>query len=333
MMSNSWQNLLSLKKSEFTIGTYIPEVERFMKHNHIKDPDLLLQGDSKEVTQRIINYLKYLDHEKHLKYRTRNKAYSAISAFYEMNNYPLPDKYLRNFVGRLEDDKADDSDDVAYLPEQVVAMHNATKSLQMRALILTLWSSGMRIGALAFEKIDQKADVLRVKDLHPYKEHKLFRLQVYRDSKTHRHWTFCSPQAAKALMNYFKERQLDGEVITGESYVFVRRRGKYEDGKYWTKPATQGQLYGELVKILVKLGYRKPLPAGHRRHPIQPDHSFKKATNTAMIRAGVLDAYRKLLLDHKLGDSEKPYAKALPEQILQDKRGYLRALPLLTLPL
>lgn len=329
-LSDSWENFLSMKKSEFTKAAYIPCVKAFMEHFDIDDPDALLQGTDQEIDQRVIDYLKHLDQQDR-KYNTRNKAYSAIWMFYTMNNKALNDRYIRNFVGRIEDDKADDSEDVAYTPRQIIAIHNGSKSLQLRAATLLLYTTGMRIGAIALESKDQQADVMRVKDMYLYKNHNLIRLTVYHDSKTHRHYTFCSPQAKDALMNYFRQREQDGERITGNSYVFVRRKGKYSDGRYWERPATADQLYSDLIKILVRLGYRTPLQEGQRRHPLQPFHAFRKACNTTMIRARVIDAYRKLMLDHTLGAAEKPYAKTLPEQLLEDPGGYLSVLPTLTL--
>lgn len=295
-------------------------MQQFMKYCNIKDADQLLQGSQEEIENRIIAYLQHLE-ERGLAYNTKNKAFAAIRKFYSKNRRPIDVDYLSDYVGQFDVVTTDR----AYTKAEIIALIKAATSTRLKAIILLLFTSGMRIGAIAVHDYKQQPSVMKVGDLLPFKKYGLFAITVY-SGTPQQHTTFCTPQASNIVMDYLRARSRK-EQVTPDSLLFCN---KYDE----QMPLTVSTISNEVSSLLVKLKLRSP---GKRRHDVQVLHGLRKAWDSTLIHeTNVDDTKRKLMYNHKLEGSESSYAKLTPLQLLEgtkDKPGYLSAINALTLAL
>jgi hypothetical protein len=80
-------------------------------------------------------------------------------------------------------------------------------------------SSGLRLGALP---------LLKVGDLIEIPKHNIYQIRVYANSKSSRHYTFCTPECRKAIDNYIEFRKSCGENITCKSPLLRREFDKHD---------------------------------------------------------------------------------------------------------
>ncbi len=199
-------------------------------------------------------------------------------------------------------------EDRLYRMDELRKMLDAA-DLRLKAEILTMLSSGMRIGALP---------ELRLKHLKKL-DNDIYMVTVYASSKKDRHITFTTPEASHAIDNYLEWRKARGETITPDSPVF--RRSFADKNANKVEFTTRAAMILYLRELLVNLGIRK---VGHSE--VSLTHSFRKIANTAFVKAGVKPVVCEMLLGHNIG-LQANYLRLSEEELLQE---YVKAVPLLT---
>ena len=133
---------------------------------------------------------------------------ASLRHLYDMNDVLLNWKKLSKFRFIMEEPNADSKKkDRAYTHEDIQKMLSVA-STKMKAMILLLASSGMRVGAVPPLKCRHFMNV-------PSSE-QIKQLRVYEGSKEE-YITFCTPEAAKAIDDYLQFRQRSGETLTEDS--------------------------------------------------------------------------------------------------------------------
>lgn len=293
----------SIFNSDYTKRTYQYALKHFMKFCKVDNMNDLLSSDLDALEDRIIAYLKYLQGQRLAK-QTRLTMLAGIRKFYALNRLRLNWDFIYNYVGKKEKKEQDRT----YTVDELKKMLKTAKSLRTRAIILLLASTGLRVGALIG---------LRLKDLRLVPKYNIFRVRAY-SGYEQAYTTFTTSEAKKALIEYLKERGLNKEKITKESFVIA-------DLRYNGKPLSTIDIFREIDKVIKESGIAK-LKTG-ARSDLMTCHAFRKFTNTKLEASNVRILVKETLLGHgiKLDDS---YLRPTDQELLS---SYIIALDNLTI--
>jgi integrase len=195
----------------------------------------------------------------------------------------------------------------------------------MKALVLMLASSGMRIGAVPD---------LKIKHLTKIQEYNLYKIKIYAGYPRWEHFTFTTPEATNSMDAYFDYRQRYGEQINPDSPV-IREQFDVTDVLSVKQPKKlTAKYFGDMLNealqragIFAVVHMTEGQKVGRIRNAVPRAHGFRKFFETNLIRAKVLDPIPELLLGHDIG-LKKHYLRLDEEEILEE---YLKAVDLLTI--
>lgn len=242
----------------------------------------------------------------------------AVKLFCEMNDIVLPWKKITRGLpkGRKwADDRAPTLEEIRMLVEY--------PDRRIRAIVTTMISSGIRVGAWTYLKVGHLSPLM--------KNGKLVagRLIVYAGEEE-QYVTFITPEAYGALHEWLDYRKRSGEKITPESWMMRN---------LWDSRVARGrglvsvpvQLRSSGVKALMEnalwtQGLRTKLPPGKRRHEFQTDHGLRKFYKSRCEQV-MKPANVEVLMDHTIGIGDS-YYRPTENDLLED---YLKAVNLLTI--
>jgi integrase len=296
-----YRNFKQSIKSIETFITYDQKLRAFMKYKGISldnYQDLIEDKDTRTIESDIIDFLISLK-EKHYSLSSQEVYLSALIHFYTINDVNVRRKKISKFLSN--DDTSTDADicrdigdssggnnDKPYSHQQIARLLEFS-DLREKAIILLMASSGMRIGALP---------LLKIGDLTLIPDHGIYQIRVYANSKSNRHYTFCTPECRKSLDNYLDYRRQCGENITPKSPLFRREFDKRDIFQVANdvKPLTRNSIKTALRQVLYASGVRTPLSIRENflncRRDIAMSHGFRKFFDTNATHAGTNPIYR-----------------------------------------
>lgn len=144
--------LKELRYSERTIVSYKSCFEEFINYYHDYEIDQIDET-------MIVNFLRYLVTERKVSISYQNQSINAIKFYFE--------HVLRGqrMVYRIDRPQADKLLPVVLSEEEVAAILNATPNLKHKAILMTIYSAGLRVGEavrLRINDIDSKRMQIRV---------------------------------------------------------------------------------------------------------------------------------------------------------------------------
>jgi integrase len=193
---------------------------------------------------------------------------------------------------------------------------------RIKPLVLTLVSSGIRIGAfetLKWKHITPKFDP-KTNDIIAAK------ILVYPGDREE-YFSFITPEAYTAVKEYVDYRLACGENITGNSLV-MRDVWQEDDleGISNPKPLSSFAITRLLNRAWQSQKIRPKLQNGEKRHEFKTAHGFRKYFKTQAEQARMHSAKVEVLMGHSLGISNS-YIRFTEEQLLED---YLQVVNYLT---
>ena len=199
-------------------------------------------------------------------------------------------------------------------------------------------SGGMRIGSLP---------MLKIGDLIHIDTQKIYQIRLYANSKSNRHYTFCTPECRKAIDNYLEFRRSCGENIMPKSPLLRREFDRNDIFQVANdiKPLTGYAIKKALTKVSYASGLRTSLVTRSKnvrntRRETALAHGFRKFFDTTCTHSGMNQTYVDFCLGHKLPGVKDSYFLPQPDSngvyldILEghDKSpGYLDAIDFLTI--
>ncbi len=164
---------------------------------------------------------------------------------------------------------------------------------RIKPLVLTLVSSGIRIGA--FETLKWK----HITPMHQkdYSETITAKILVYPGDRA-----FVSPECYASLKDWMDYRALCGESITKESFVIrdIWKNGD-NDGASNPKPLNSFTITRLLNRAWQSQKIRLQLSKGVKRHEFKTAHGFRKYFKTQAEQARVPSIKIEIWLGHSLG--------------------------------
>jgi len=297
--------------SERTVENYVKAIKKFVTYLGFNDPETALQKllsgevDAAEKADQFIDYaLKKYAHA-----TVRNFLF-GIKKWYELNGVKVDwDKIeLPTSTEPSESDRAPSKEELKSL------LHHASGSRD-RAAILTLASSGLRIGTLLSLKVGNvNFDYPDVASIKVERQRGRKFVGKRRGGQGRVFYSFMTQEAKEALMKYLEERKTAGEKMTPESPLIG---DVYHRGNFITIEAFE--------KVYARLLRRAGLAEKSNKWFVLHIHTLRKYFRSNCV--GVDPSYREHWMGHKGGYLDESYFRAEEERHLAE---YRKAIPHLT---
>jgi integrase len=248
--------------------------------DYVSGEDLFFENNPRLIEKKIIDFILYL--------RDQGKSCSAIrnyltpiKSFYKINDVVLNDKKILKFLP----EQLKVGNDRAYTHEEISKMLEIADE-RMRAVILLLSSSGIRIGAIPN---------LTLGNLQGNK------LVVYQGTREE-YLTFINPECKHAVDSYLDMRSRYGEILNDKSCI-IREQFDIRDKSAIQNPKIlkSHSLAWRIAIIAERSGIRKRGHDKNKRQNIMVAHGFRKFFTEQCVNAKVNPEIREMLLGHKIG--------------------------------
>jgi integrase len=331
--SEAYKNFINSIDSEATKTMYNYAFSLFMQFCGLKegggsgtgeyDDDTLsamLQLDKQKIEDKIRDYITFLRVDKKLSSNTINVYVAAIAHFYSMNNVILNWKRLSKFKGK----KRLVVEDKPYTKEQIRRLLEFA-DLRVKCMILLMCSAGLRRGALTN---------LRIEDLEKIDKYSLYKISVYKNEQES-YFTFCTPECANLLDEYFDYRARLGEKLHAKSLVLRREFSTLDAAR--PQPLEPVSVSWHINELLDKSGIRprseKKENNKDQRTSLMQCHGFRKFFDTTCTLNGMDGLYVEKLMGHDIG-IKAHYFKPSSQELLEGnehKMGYESVIDALTI--
>ena len=291
-------------KSKATLRTYQIHLRKLLEYSKIKDYDSLITLKPKQIQVLLEDYLLFL--RKKLSGNSIPAIFSCYQSFFSYHIDGINFKRIK----RMFPVKEIQSGKEAYTTNQVRSLIDNTVSRKIKAIIHFMASSGVRVGAL---------HELRLKHIEDM-PNECKSVLVYADSISE-YTTFITSECYQAIEDYLTYRKRKGELITKDSFVFVKPNGQQHDDD-------------DLSVSLCRLSTRKlDRKKSGVRYTVSSSHGLRKRFNTILkmnkeinisIAEKLLGHSSSVQLDNVYFTPSKEqlfneYQKAIPDLLLDEK--------------
>ena len=277
-------------RSRQTAIIYRRSFNRFKKFVQIHDLQVLLDFSPKVIKEMIIDFIIYLRDEKTNTCSSIKVYLAAVLRFFQINNDDF-NLTIKNFRIHLPSDDSVNEDRPYSVGEIAQILQNC--DLRSKVVFLLLVSTGMRRGAI---------HLLRISDLSPvtWNDNKLYKIQVYARTRD-KYYTFCTPEARKAIDEYLEYRTRYNEVLKDGSPL-IREQFNKDNPFTINAPRFVSQRAIEYIidETLQKAGVRKP-------GLIHLSHGFRKFFVSQCESTPMKSVHVSLLSGHDIGVKQAYY--------------------------
>lgn len=316
LKGEAYENLFGALKSKETKATYAFRLKQYLSYLNMQTPDELLLMDNATAQKKIIGYILYLKNEKGLSYSSLEGVCAPLRKFYAMNDVMLIWDKMHAYLGEHEKTV----EDRPYSHEQIKRLLDFSND-RIMVMILLLASSGMRRGALSG---------LKRKHFRYIEKYGLYQITTYPKAKE-KYITFCTPECATAINNYFDYRRRCGETISDESPVIRDAFNRHNLDKVRNpQPVSNNGLKFMLEGVVKNSGLERKHENVNgkvsQRTEIMAAHGLRKFFDTNLSCARLQRNKLEALMGHK--SLQRVYDKPDEEELLEE---YLKAIDLLTI--
>ncbi|MFI5241346.1 MAG: tyrosine-type recombinase/integrase, partial [Microgenomates group bacterium] len=301
------------------IQLWVTDTDNNTKQQEWKHQKLSMIVDmpKEQIVDNIKSYILHM-RKRGLSSSSMRGFYYAIKFFYDSNDVDLgllKWKWLKKFMGEatpIHEDRAYDKEEINKLLKFC--------DLKLKAAVLLLSSTGMRIGALS-----------TMLKSHLIEKGDCYGIKVYNGIKGKgQYFTYCTPEARKAVEDYFQFREQYGEKLTPNSPLF---RDDFDTGipgsARYAKALSYDALRMDIYEHLIKSGLRQvDHTTTKNRKEVMMSHGFRKFFSTQLVEADLKTEKRWLLEGHELKGNDSSYVKVTEKQLFQE---YQKAIPHLTI--
>jgi integrase len=308
-------------KAKDTLNTYNVALKHYMRFYGISDIITLLRQDNKALESNIIKYIVDMrQRNPPISHSLRCIRLAALKHFLVMNDVVLNWKKISLYLG----EKTKVVKDRAYTTEEIASLLKSCTEERMRAVILLLASTGVRIGSIPS---------LTLKHLHRLEEYNLYQVTIYENTNDE-YFCFTTPECASAIDSYLAYRSRCGEKLAADSPL-IREQFDPKDSLSIrrARPLARSTIMGLLSDIITKSGiqtikHRTEISdRGRERKETARAHAFRKFATTNMVRAKVNPEIREMMLGHSIGLSNSYYRPDQSEMLEE----YEKAIDYLTI--
>ena len=303
-MRSAIQNFNEGIKTDATKQVYELYLNDFWSHAKTT-PNKLIKMKPRMIEELVSDYIVHLKRRVEaddLSPNSINTMVCPIQLFAEQNDIVLNWRKLKRMFPR----RTAPRNKLPYTTEDIRRMLRATTSLRNKALIHFEASSGVRVGGIN----------IQIKNLKPVEDGCV--VHVYPDD-IEEYRTCLTPEAYRALKEYFGYRRLQGEKLNPESPVFINFSG--------LKAMTFLAEKSFMKQILLSAGLRKKGGRKYQRHEKSLNHAFRKRFETVSVMAEMHPKLIDYMMGHKVGQ-DRSYLTLSDAQLYQK---YKKLIPELTI--
>ena len=334
-----FEKFINSLHSKETARTYTSHLKSFLLYANLENFDKLLELDDIQKFDLISDYIVFLRNESKLSGASINIAFSAIKRFYKINrvtnnlDWEQLVYYKGKNKGKVVDDRTYTLDEIKLLLDHA--------DLRLRVVILTLLTTGMRIGGLSR---------IKMKDLEFIEQYKIYKFKVYNeDDLSDRYTTYCTPECASTIKRYLEYRINQGDTLKPDSPFIYRRKltnhNNQQQQEYqqnhkivlneFDKPLDSESLQQAMSRlqrksnVVTKISELSQSKKARIRKPMMRCHAFRKMFNTICIENNVNHYIKEKLLGHKKSlELDFNYFRPSESQLLTE---YLKVVDALTI--
>ena len=286
-------------------------------------------AENRKYGEDLVNFAVFLT-KQNVAPKTANTYLSAIRTWLTDYDIEIPQKYLKEVNRRKPEGDVRLVEDELTREKlaKIIRYCEFKKNYKMKALILVLLSSGMRIG---------EATSIRLSDLRLDNDPpEIILRQEYTKKKRPRE-VFITKQAKEALLVWLdhRDKYLEEKIKRIRNLKKIKKRKfkikveKLEDLKKDDRvfPFTENEAEQEFVKILKEVGlYRRDPSTGMTTIRL---HTLRKWFKTTLLDSGVPSELTEIYLGHYSKKLELAYSKFRKDQ---RRQWYKKVEPVLTIP-
>lgn len=287
-----------------------------MKFHHIENYSSLLAAN--DIEDKIKDYI-ISTVDRQLSTSFIKIFLASIKNFFEMNDIEnIRWRKLKRFMG----EETPVHEDRCYTYEEIQTLINVA-DMKLKAVILLMASSGMRVGALSVTRFGH---LKRIGDL--------YKISVYEGQKGKgKYYTFCTPEAAKSIDIYLQFRERCGEKLTADSPLFRKDFDIdfHEAARNQVMPSSYHSIRMDVFNCLIKSGVRTidHVNSFRNRKEVKMTHGFRKFFETQLVNAKLHEIIIRKLTGHSERDNlTQLYSKQTERELLLE---YEKALDALTI--
>jgi site-specific recombinase XerD len=185
--------------------------------------------------------------------------------------------------------------------EQVKMLVDHARTPRDRAIILTLFQSGMDVSTLCSLKYGDISEALK-KDVPPLK------LELFRRKSGTEYYTFLGKDAVEAIRAYLADMKSRGRRFKHETPLFLKERGN--------SGITTNLVQNMMRTVAIKSGPIDEENNGMAFNPLGP-HALRESFGSIMINSGVPDTIVDFWLGHTIGEMAEAYKGVQFESLKQ----------------
>ncbi|MGV8106855.1 MAG: tyrosine-type recombinase/integrase [Nitrososphaerota archaeon] len=305
-------------KSEQTKKVYLVCLRKYLEFPSKLDTNT---NNDKDVENHVIEFVISLK-KKGMGFVAIRNYVAAVCKYYKMNDVMLNTNKINQYLPEFRKSKKDR----AYRYDEIHRLMDVADE-RMRAIILILASSGMRVGAIPALKL---RNLQRLDSYHSF-----YKIIVY-EGYNEEYVTFCTPECATAIDEYLRMREQYGEKLTPESFLI---REQFDLRDPFAISNCRLVRSNAISKKLIDLAERSVIrqrevlvegsgkKSAEMRKDVPIAHGFRKFFTTQLVEADLKTELRWLLEGHKLKGNDSHYIR-VTEKRLQEE--YEKAIDLLT---
>jgi hypothetical protein len=240
--------------SKKTQDAYLYQLNRFKKWSKIDTYDGLLQAPDADLVRLLEDYVIYL--KERVSPNTIPIIWSAIKKFYRANKKKLDFESVEDLFPK----RVKKSGKEAYSDDDMKTMSRHALKKRTRALLHFIASSGCREGAIPpmqMQHVENIGDGCKA-------------VRIYGE-EMEEYWAYLTPEASKALEEYWDERKKHGEHFKEDSPVF---RADYVIAISPAEAMKETQVQDAFRTLAQHITSRKKVTT--RRYNIQIVHGVRK---------------------------------------------------------
>ncbi len=296
--------------SNATKREYIYRLGQFYKFAPVKSDDELIDCPVDELQKILVNYTRFLIK----KVSNNDLSANTVPKMFRGIRWLLNTNYRENDIKwkpieALFPKSVKRSGYKAWTTEQVRLMIDKTSVSRNKALIHFQASTGARVGIHDYPLLMKHLTmmewnghgcyaVLLYADMDETVEEKDLRDKQDDVQGGDSYWSFLTPEATEYLDRYHDERKRSGEILTSDTPIFVKDKGKQITDSIQISDVNVTSIIFRIIGELPELRRNKK----GRRHDVQINHGFRKRTNTILkLESSVNSNVAEKILGHKNG--------------------------------
>ena len=185
--------------------------------------------------------------------------------------------------------------------EQVKVLVDHARTPRDRAIILTMFQSGMDVSTLCSLKYGDVVEGLSKEEL-PLK------LELHRLKTGTEYYTFIGTDAVEAVKAYIADRKARGVQFRNDTAMFLKERGE--------EPLTTNLVQNMMKEVAVNSSLVDKENNGNGFNPLGP-HALRESFGSIMINSGVPDTIVDFWLGHEIGEMAEAHKGVQYESLKQ----------------